>query len=282
MEKLLIVTDLDSSLLWHDYTYDEAKPTIKRIRELGFPLVLNSSKTLAEMQVLAAELQSTSPLIAENGGMVAYHNDEPTLIPPNINKVKTDSYTIINTGIARDTILQVAHDLRERFNYDFKGFYDFSEQELSDITKLDLISANKAKQRYATEPILWNDTEEKFAQFSTQLNKHAIQVIRGGKFIHLMGNIDKKNGVLLVIESLRTTYPNDHWKIVAIGDSENDLGMLEIADYPIVIPHDGKIRIKPQNLNTIYGTKNAAAGWAETVGHILDNFTGKKTTTTQT
>lgn len=282
MEKLLIVTDLDSSLLWHDYTYDEAKPIIKRIRDLGFPLVLNSSKTLAEMQVLAAELQSTSPLIAENGGTVAYHNDEPTLIPPDVQKVEEGSYTIIHTGIARKTILQVAHNLREQFNYDFKGFYDFSDQELSNITKLDLISTNKAKQRYSTEPILWNDTEEKFAQFSAQLNKHAIQVIRGGKFIHLMGNTDKKNGVLLVMESLRTAYPNDHWKIVAIGDSENDLGMLEIADYPIVIPHDGKIRIHPEKLNTIYGTKNAAAGWAETVGHLLDDFTDKKTTTTQT
>ena len=279
MEKLLIVTDLDASLLWHDYTYDEAKPTIQRINELSFPLVLNSSKTLAEMQVLAKQLNSTSPIVAENGGMVAYHNSQPLLTLPHVTKVTEGDYTIIHTGIARDKILEIAHELREKWNYAFRGFYDFSDQELSSITKLDIVSANKAKQRHATEPILWSDTEENFAQFSDQLKKHSIHVIRGGKFIHLMGETDKKNGVLLIIESLRKMQPDCCWKIVAIGDSENDLGMLEIADYPIVIPHEGQIRIRPKNKNTIYATKNAAAGWAETVDTLLDTFTNKKTTT---
>lgn len=67
-EKLLIATDLDATFLNHDYTWSEAAPAVARLRELGIPLVLNSSKTVAEMESLAKDLDLDSPIVAENGG----------------------------------------------------------------------------------------------------------------------------------------------------------------------------------------------------------------------
>ena len=74
-KKLLVVTDLDGTFLDHRYNWDEAKPAVARLRELGLPLVLNSSKTVAEMEDLAMELGLQSPLVAENGGLLAIPND---------------------------------------------------------------------------------------------------------------------------------------------------------------------------------------------------------------
>ena len=73
-KKLLVVTDLDGTFLDHSYNWDEAKPAVARLRELGLPLVLNSSKTVAEMEDLAMHLGHHSPLVAENGGLLAIPN----------------------------------------------------------------------------------------------------------------------------------------------------------------------------------------------------------------
>ena len=70
-KKFLVVTDLDASLLDHSYSWYEAKPALVRLRDLGLPLVLNSSKTVAEMKDLAMELGLDSPLVVENGGVLA-------------------------------------------------------------------------------------------------------------------------------------------------------------------------------------------------------------------
>ncbi|MDB9741689.1 HAD-IIB family hydrolase [Akkermansiaceae bacterium] len=265
----MVITDLDASLLWHDYSFDEAKPTIRKLKELGFPLIFNSSKTVAEMKALAEELNSVSPIIAENGGVVAIHKDDEL---KNTGNEAAGDYSLAYSGMSRDEVLSVAHQLREEFEYKFRGFDDFSSSELCSITKLTDKGAILAKDRHVTEPILWFDTEERFQSFNGQLAAKQIRVVRGGKFIHLMGEVDKSKGAQLVIDLMKKAFPSDDWTVVAIGDSENDLGMLELADLPIVIPHDGEIRIRPENSATVYATQNASAGWAEEVEKILAKF----------
>ena len=63
-KKFLVVTDLDSTLLDHNYNCDEAEPALACLRELGLPLVLNSSKTVAEMV----------------GDMTSFFPDEPSSV----------------------------------------------------------------------------------------------------------------------------------------------------------------------------------------------------------
>jgi len=85
-----------------------------------------------------------------------------------------------------------------------------------------------------------------------------------------MGPSDKADGAQKVIELYQQAEPNTDWTVIAIGDSENDLKMLDLADISVVIPHDGEIRIKPQNPNTIFAKQEASAGWAEAVTSIIN------------
>ena len=71
MKKLLIVTDLDASLIGDDYLFTDAIPALSRLADLGYPVVFNSSKTLTELKVLASQLKLDTPLIAENGVIIA-------------------------------------------------------------------------------------------------------------------------------------------------------------------------------------------------------------------
>ena len=70
MKKMMVVTDLDGSLLDERYSWDAALPALQRLQELKVPLVLNSSKTLSEMRELANCLGAMAPMVAENGGLM--------------------------------------------------------------------------------------------------------------------------------------------------------------------------------------------------------------------
>ena len=67
--RMIIVTDLDGTLLHpRTYSFEEALPALKLVRERGVPLVLCSSKTRAELEVCRKRLDNGHPFISENGG----------------------------------------------------------------------------------------------------------------------------------------------------------------------------------------------------------------------
>ena len=71
---LLIVTDLDGSLLdHHDYNWQAASEWLARLKQQQIPLVICSSKTAAEIIPLQKRLGiAGAPFIAENGARVAF------------------------------------------------------------------------------------------------------------------------------------------------------------------------------------------------------------------
>ena len=67
----MLVTDLDGTLLDHDsYDYAAARPCIEHLDELGWPLVLSSSKTASEMKALREALGNSAPFVVENGSAI--------------------------------------------------------------------------------------------------------------------------------------------------------------------------------------------------------------------
>ena len=258
--KLLFITDLDASFLNHDYTWAEAEPAIARMKELGFPLVLNSSKTVAEMEALAKELDLDSPIVAENGGLLA------------IRGQRAGDYTIQNTGISRTEILKAAHALRAQVGYQFEGFADWSDQEIAERTGLSIPAAQRARSRSATEPLVWNDTEPNRATFMAALADEDIRMLRGGRFWHLMGPVDKADGLQSALDFYRQKEPDTDWTVVALGDSANDLKMLEAADIAVVIPHADGPHISPEAPRVIVAPEPASKGWNAAILTILNEF----------
>lgn len=259
--KLLVFTDLDASLLNEDYSYEEAMPAIRLLQDQGYPIVLNSSKTISEMKQLATELNLDSPIISENGGFVSY--------PEGFTSEGAQSETL---GLSRESILEKAHALRSQYGYDFSGFSDWSVAEIAAHTGLSLPNADLASQRYITEPILWNDSEERLTEFLQQMQSIDAKALLGGRFIHLMGAFDKADGLNKVKAIYEKKEPNTSWVTVALGDSPNDQEMLNAADVAVIIPHLSGVRLeKTLASETIIATKVASAGWNEAILNILNN-----------
>ncbi|MDQ8195078.1 HAD-IIB family hydrolase [Coraliomargarita sp. SDUM461004] len=258
--KLLFVTDLDATLLDHTYSYEAAGEAIARLRELGLPLVLNSSKTLAEMEDLAKELKLDSPIVAENGGLLA------------IQEERGGNYTVEIHGVARSEILSAAHQLRHAMGYRFAGFADWSDQELAERTGLTVQQAQRSRSRLATEPIVWNDTELHRIAFAEALAVDGIRMLRGGRFWHLMGTADKADGLTAVFDFFKTQEPTVNWIVVALGDSANDTAMLEAADIAVVIPHADGPHITPQAPRVLQAPFPTSKGWNAAVLSILNEY----------
>lgn len=258
--KLLFITDLDATLLTHDYSWSDALPALSRIRRYEIPLVLNSSKTISELENLANELNLNSPIIAENGGLLALKNHT------------SGGFDVEITGTARTEILQVAHALRQQKGYQFEGFADWSAQQVAARTQLSIEAAERACSRIATEPISWNDSATMLEDFTKELADRGIRVVRGGSFLHLMGPADKADGAAAALRYYQHLEPDEAWTVVALGDSANDLKMLEAADIAVVIPHDDGPHISPKATRVIHAPFTASKGWNAAVLSLINEF----------
>ena len=266
----IISTDLDASLLDGNYVWDGAEAALKLITEAGIPLILNSSKTLSEMHVYSQALGLSTPLIAENGTVIAF---------PESMKWMTDSldfedgYGVLRSSMNRAKILELAHELRNSKGYNFIGFNDSTAEELADRLGLEIEPAKAALKRYGTEPIVWKDSNAALIAFKEALEDVGITLIRGGHFHHLMPAGASKGAAM---QSIREFYGKEYsefiWKTLAIGDSPNDVSMLELADEALVIPNpnNGILRLKRSNYTI--ADASGPAGWGDAVIKLLNAF----------
>ena len=225
--RYMISTDLDATLLDEEYCWTPALPALERLAAAKACVVLNSSKTVREMEALSAELHEAvglrpAPLVAENGGVLA--------LP-----MEGGGFRVECLGRSREEILAVAHGLRAKAGYDFSGFADMAPEDVVALTGLSRAAAVLAMDRQATEPILWNDSEVRLEAFTAALAEEEIRAVRGGRFIHLMGTFDKADGFAAALEYCRALEPLALWISVALGDSPNDRAMLDAADVAVAI-----------------------------------------------
>ena len=248
-EDWMVVTDLDGTLLDHDdYSWQPAAEAVACLREHEVPLVLASSKTLAEMRRLAADLQIHQPMIVENGAAVAWPEGK--------------DYRVETMGSPREELIEIIHQLREENDWQFSGFADWTAEEVADDCGLDLDRAELALQRHGTEPLVWEDTEDAYAQFLVEIEAQDLRAVRGGRCIHVMGQFEKVDGLKAVAEALGVARATE-LKILALGDSPNDEAMLSAADVAVRIRSRKSSEMKVQAPLLLQPSPPGPYGWAE-------------------
>ncbi|TRZ85168.1 mannosyl-3-phosphoglycerate phosphatase, partial [bacterium] len=149
--QLIIFTDLDGSLLNHeDYSFEEAMPSIGRIKRAGIPLIITTSKTRPEVEHLQQEMGIREPFIVENGGGIFFPRGYRNLMIE--NGERQEDYTLICIGTRYSMVRRFLKKTGSRF--DIKGFGDLTTEEISGLTGLSPDRAEMAKAREFTEPIL--------------------------------------------------------------------------------------------------------------------------------
>ena len=265
----IVFSDLDGTLLdHHDYSFAAALPALRVVDERRIPLILTTSKTLAEVEEINRLLQNPQAAIVENGCAMCFPPDRDFGFEFGPHE-RIDGYAVKRSPPDYRAIRDFIVQQRTRHRYRLQGFGDMNPEQLRSATGLSLGQAANAGKRLCSEPFQWLDSEERLQQFLAAAEEAGLCTTRGGRFWHLMG----KSSKALALEKMRTLITagqRGRPTVIALGDSENDRGMLQQADIAVVIRrHDGTHLDCRGKHRTIYTQQQGPAGWNAAILQIL-------------
>jgi len=280
----LVFTDLDGTLLdHHTYSWKEAVPSLEHCRKNGVPVVLVSSKTRAEMEVLHRQLKLCAPFVSENGGGVFFPKETFKVAPAGSFTSETrrkdgnEGFWQWSLGTPYAHLIQALSDMRKSLGWSIRGFSEMDVAEISRLTDLDETSASLAAMREFDEPFIFEGKPpEDLEPLYHLAAERGLMIVSGGRFHHLLGNNHKGQAMAKIESWYNRQYAmngeDNHIPTIALGDSPNDFAMLLRADFPVLIlseRHFPKIREKIPNLKTTQypGPK----GWNSAILDILGN-----------
>jgi len=264
----LIATDLDGTLLdHHSYEHAPAEPALALCKQDHIPVVFNTSKTAVESRRLRNTLGNRHPFIVENGSAAlipaGYFNRMPQ------GCVEAGDYWVHRFGKGLAEIQAALADMKRERHFQFSGFSDWSPEQIVERTGLSLSAASEAKQREYSEPLLWQDDEKQLQAFHAELTTRGMKLLQGGRFLHVLGDTDKGKA----LNWLKDVYEHETGKsitLVALGDSDNDIDMLEAADIAVVVR--SPVREAPElrsNNRVVHTRAFGPSGWNEAITQLF-------------
>ena len=265
--RCLIVTDMDGTLLNHrDYDFRAVLPLLKQLEEGGIPVILNTSKTYAELRDWVGRLGNKHPFIVENGSAIYIPGAEGALFRPSLEEDEFDEqgdYLVITTGASIETLrafcqarLPDALDLTACSLEEAVAATGLSEREVA-----------RAQDRQYSIPLQFGNAEQE-TEFAEAAREAGFGILWGGRFLHHMGATDKGRSMLRLKQLYEQVY-DCSYRTIALGDSPNDLAMLEAADVAGIVSSPSSERLQPAH-DALIRTANAAPeGWVEGVEKAL-------------
>lgn len=267
----IFFTDLDGTLLDHDtYEWDAAVPALNLCRKNGFPVVLVSSKTRAEMEPLHRELHLVHPFVCENGGGILF--PVPGAMKPPTEALSVpgaDDLLQMTLGVPYSKLIVALQEIRNELGLNLKGFSDMKNSEIGLLTGLDPEASRLAAMREYDEPfIILEEQPRDMARVISAANNRDLKVTEGGRFYHLQGENDKGRCLELLMLWYRTVHEGA--VSVALGDSPNDFEMLKRADHPILIRSMRDFYTLKEEMPSLLVTQaKGPAGWNQAVINLL-------------
>jgi mannosyl-3-phosphoglycerate phosphatase len=263
----IVFSDLDGTLLDHDtYSFAAARPALALLRKKNIPLVLCSSKTRTEMERIWQNLEITDPFIVENGAAVYIPQGRLDLEGQNFREA--DGFQIVEWGRPYAYLVEALREIREETALNLIGFSEMSVEEVGRYAGLDPAQAEQAKQRDYAEPFIMVGQSAALDLLDRSVERRRLQVVKGGRFYHLTGENDKGRAVHWLTARYRKKNPN--LVSIGLGDSPNDLPLLENVDIPVLVKKPGGRHEAWRKEKEVYYTRGIGSeGWNEALLTLL-------------
>jgi mannosyl-3-phosphoglycerate phosphatase family protein len=277
---------------------------IHLLKEKNIPLILTSAKTRLEQNKIRKDLGLSDPYIAENGGAVvipkgyfsdsalrdieyplreaeeienegAYTNDEKrrNLDDPEQSTTIHDSRThttkktskviVMELGESADSIRTKLSYIRKKYDINFKGVADFSIEELSNLVSISKEQAKRMAKRNYSETILQIQRKDS-SRFFKYVKAEGMKVIYGGRFFDVTIGTDKGLAVGLLKRLFNNKIHNDV-TFLGIGDSTNDVPMLNLMDVPILVQRPNGSWLNNEEMKMKTGSNSVGINFARII-----------------
>jgi mannosyl-3-phosphoglycerate phosphatase family protein len=276
---------------------------IDLLKEKNIPLIFTSAKTRLEQNMVRKDLGLSDPYIAENGGAVvipkgyfsdsalrdieysreieemknegAYTNDEKrrNLDDPEQSTTIHDSRThttkktskviVMELGESADSIRTKLSYIRKKYDINFKGVADFSIEELSNLVSISKEQAKRMAKRNYGETILQIQRKDS-SRFFKYVKAEGMKVIYGGRFFDVTIGTDKGLAVGLLKRLFNNKLHNDV-TFFGIGDSANDVPMLNLMDVPILVQRPNSSWLNNEEMKMKTGSDSVGIDFARII-----------------
>ena len=255
-----VVTDLDGTLMDHNYDISPAIDTLYWLEDIGIPVIPCTSKTAAEAENFRAEFGLRDPYIVENGGAV-YGNNPITSIPWELA-----------LGRTHDNLRPLLDRLSKDIGYQLRALEDIPYVEIENLTGLKGKAIDQACDRKWSVPFL-NPPVRDLIRLNQLANKLEATIVQGNRMCHLLGIGSHKGRA---VNELKKFLHKPEAKIIALGDSQIDLPLLEVAVISIVVPNkDGPHHSYLKNIQQdqfLLAPEPHSAGWAKAVRNCINQL----------
>jgi mannosyl-3-phosphoglycerate phosphatase len=264
----LVFSDLDGSLVDHDtYDFGEAVDALDFLKKRRIPVIICSSKTRLEIELYRNKMAMEDPFISENGGAIFIPEGKLSLT--GLHHRVVNGFLVIELGKPYHVIKQSFRQIKDSLGLNMKGFSDMKPDEIAELTNLPLEEARLASMREYSEPFVFEDHINRFAQLEDTIRRYGLTLTKGGRFYHLMAGNDKGKAVQIVKGIYQQSYPHQTTVSLGIGDSLNDLPMLEQVDMPVLVRKKNGEYEPCSFKNICYAEGMGPRGWSKAIFKIL-------------
>ena len=258
--KYWIVTDLDGTLMDENYDITPAKKTLSILSELNIPVIPCTSKTASEVRYFRNENGLSDPFIVENGAAIyGYYENNPSEWELILGKSYKELKVILN-------------HISKKVDCNLIPLNDLCKNEIFELTGLSDQGIIRALDRHWSVPFL-NPPDHIFEKIMLICDSYNVHVFKGNRMSHLLSSESHKGQA---VNKLKEYSGNMDVKIIALGDSQNDLPLLQYADISIVIPgRNGPNKFLRNGIdNGSFRLAKAphAHGWSSSVEEIINTF----------
>ncbi|MEE9288233.1 MAG: HAD-IIB family hydrolase [Bacteroidota bacterium] len=269
---VVVFSDLDGTLLDHNsYRFDEAEEALRLLRERRYPLVLVSSKTRSEFGEWRTKLQNSAPFVVENGGAIFIPRRTFSFEVEAGHRI--DEFCVVELGMKYDNLLKSFDELRKRTGLPLRGFHEMSVDEVAALANLAPEQARMAMEREYSEPFVLLADDRNLLDLKAAAIDLGVRLTTGGRFHHLMGGNDKGKAVRILVELFEREFSGTELFTVGIGDSANDIPMLNVVTHPIVVQRpDGSYMSAHLPPGTMFAKGRGPVGWLDGIVQTIEKI----------
>jgi mannosyl-3-phosphoglycerate phosphatase len=260
----IVFTDLDGTLLDHEYSWDAARLAIERLKLCNVPWIFVTSKTRSEVEYWRSQMGNHHPFVVENGAAAFVPVNYFSFRIPGAKR--RDHYDVLEWGKRYQYLVSRLREAARISRCRVRGFHEMTAAEVSSSCDLPLQQAVLAKLREYDEPFRILDGKRERALIEA-IEQQGLRWTKGGRFWHITGANDKA----VAVTALQRLYELAHGRLetIGFGDAANDIPFLKVVAVPVLVGSGELARLKAALPHGLIPGQPGPAGWNEIVLKLI-------------